>query len=77
MELLYKPFRELADYLTEDAENEVQKVRACFTWLCSVDVGALLHKIQSLPESGTPLDFLLRINWQMANHANVFYLLCQ
>ena len=72
IDILYKYFADLADYLTEGTENELQKVRACFTWLCSMDIGSLQHKVQKLPDTGTPLDSLLKIHWQMTNHSHVF-----
>ena len=77
LEKLYSSFDDLADYLAGEAEDEVQKVRACFTWLCSVDVASLQHRVDRLPELGTPLDLLLKINWGMANHAHVFNLVCK
>lgn len=60
----------MADYLTRNARNDIDKVRAIFRWIASVDVSALQHRTAQLPDSGTPLDYLLKINWKMGNHAN-------
>jgi hypothetical protein len=37
-----------------------------------VDVGKYATTLDKLPETGTPLDYLLKIHWQMGNHAYFF-----
>ena len=63
-------FTAVADYLTRSSRNDMDKVRAIFRWIASVDVSALQYRTVELPVSGTPLDYLLKINWKMGNHAN-------
>jgi len=52
------------------ARNDLEKVRAIFWWIASLDLPALQCRTTKLPEPGTPLDYLLKINWRMGNHAN-------
>jgi len=68
--LLAKSYADVAAYLTKDARNDLEKIRAIFRWTASLDLAALQGRTTELPEPGTPLDYLLRINWRMGNHAN-------
>jgi len=68
--LLAKSYADVAAYLTENARNDLDKIRAIFRWTASLDLAALQSRTTELPEPGTPLDYLLRINWRMGNHAN-------
>ena len=75
-DLMYKSFEDVADYLCKVASTDMQKLRALFTWLTSVNVSHLQKTLLEVPEPRTPLDCLLKIHWEMSNHAHVFKLLC-
>jgi hypothetical protein len=72
VDVLYTSYANVASYLTDDCDTELGKVRALFTWMTSVDVGKYATTLDKLPETGTPLDYLLKIHWQMGNHAYFF-----
>ena len=68
--LLAKSYADVAAYLTKNARNDLDKVRAIFQWTASLDLPLVHSRTTELPEHGTPLDYLLRINWRLGNHAN-------
>ena len=70
--MLYQTFDELAEYLLEDCTTDLEKVRALFIFTTSLDINKIQETLQKLPEQGTPLDYLLKIHWQMGNHAHFF-----
>ncbi|XP_013404637.1 uncharacterized protein LOC106169650 isoform X2 [Lingula anatina] len=74
-DLMVKPFPELIQYLTEGASNDVAKVRAIFQWIASIDIHGM--GMDSLPPQKTPLEYLLKIKWNMGNHAHLFFSLCR
>jgi len=68
--LLAKSYADVAAYLTKNARNDLDKIRAIFRWTASLDLPVLQSRTTELPEPGTPLDYLLKINWRLGNHAN-------
>ena len=68
--LLAKSYADVAAYLTKNARNDLDKIRAIFRWIASLDLPTLQSRTTELPEPGTPLDYLLKINWRLGNHAN-------
>ena len=76
-EVLYGSFKEVAKWLTQKFETNIEKLRALFIWASSIDVAGLQQSLEELPAEGTPLDYLLRIHWQMGNHAHFFAQLCR
>jgi len=68
--LLAKSYADVVAYLTKSARNDLDKIRAIFRWTASLDLAVLQSRTTELPEPGTPLDYLLKINWRMGNHAN-------
>ncbi|XP_013404632.1 uncharacterized protein LOC106169646 [Lingula anatina] len=74
-DLMVKPFPQLIQYLTEGASNDVAKVRAIFQWVTSIDIHGM--GMESLPPQKTPLESLLKIKWNMVNHAHLFFTLCR
>ncbi len=70
-------FDDLADHLTEDCGTDLEKARACFSWLCSVDLAVLEEENDEYPEEGSPLDFLLKIKEYKSNHAHIYARLCR
>ena len=68
--MLYQPFEELGQYLIQDCQTDLQRVRSLFIFITSLDIGKMEDTLQRLPEQGTPLDYLLKIHWQMGNHAH-------
>lgn len=68
--LLAKSYDDVVAYLTKKARSDLDKIRAIFLWTASLDVPNLQSRTTELPEAGTPLDYLLKINWRMGNHAN-------
>ena len=63
--------------MTAYAETDVERVRSVFTWLASIDLSQLEENIDpdQVPEPQTPLDYLLKIAWNMGNHAFLFAVL--
>jgi len=68
--LLAKSYADVVAYLTKSARNELDRIRAIFRWTASLDLPMLQSRTTQLPEPGTPLDYLLKINWRLGNHAN-------
>ena len=75
--IIYGNFDEVAHYLTKNCKNDIEKVRSLFTWTTSIDISSLQSSLEKLPDAGTPLDYLLRIHWQMGNHAHFFAQICR
>ena len=71
-DLLYKSFEDLAKHLTAKCKTDMEKIRALFIFTTSIDVKQLESSLEKLPEQGTPLDYLLKIQWQLGNHAHFF-----
>ena len=76
-EIMYDSFEKVVEYLCASTTSEMGKLRALFTWLTSLDIGNLQSTLTTVPEAQTPLDQLLKIHWQMSNHAFFFHLLCR
>ena len=75
--IMYGTFKEVGKWLTEKYKTDIEKLRSLFMWAASIDVGTLQQTLEELPAEGTPLDYLLRIHWQMGNHAHFFAQLCR
>lgn len=73
---MYGSLKELVSYLTEDAPDDLAKLRSLFSWFTSIDVPSLQHVMARLPDPQTPLDFLLKLHWKLTNHAYFFAQLC-
>ena len=77
LSLLYESYEAVAGYLTEVCSSDLDRLRAVFFWTASTDLSSLQNNVDDLPEPDTPLDYLLKINWQMGNHAHFFARLCR
>jgi len=75
--LLAKSYADVAEYFAKKARNDLDKIRAIFRWTASLDLAVLQNRTTELPEPGTPLDYLLKINWRMGNHANFIMLIAR
>lgn len=74
--LLVGTFKELIAYLTKNPEwDDMCKVRAIFRWVSSVDVYSL--KTENDPPTHSPLEYFLKIQKNMGNHAHLVSGLCQ
>jgi hypothetical protein len=75
--LLYLSFVELADYLTDEGawEDDLVKVRSVFRWITSYNLKKM--QIDSNPPKDTVLEYLSKIQCNIGNHANLFYIICQ
>ncbi|XP_062591602.1 uncharacterized protein LOC134253073 [Saccostrea cucullata] len=75
--LLYTSFVELADYLTDEGawQDDLVKVRSVFRWITSYNLKKM--QIGPNPPANTVLEYLSKINCNIGNHANLFYILCQ
>lgn len=74
--LLVGTFKELISYLTKDEDwDDMRKVRAIFRWVTSVDVYSL--KTESEPPMHSPLEYFIKIQKNMGNHAHLVSGLCQ
>ena len=75
--VLLGSYEEIANYLIKICINDIQKVRAFFMWITSIDISSLQSSLEKEPKGGTPLEYLLKIGNQMGNHAHFFTKLCR
>lgn len=74
--LLVGSFKDLIAYLTKNEDwDDICKVRAIFRWVTSVDVYSL--KTESEPPTHSPLEYFMKIQKNMGNHAHLVSGLCQ
>ncbi|XP_025109760.1 uncharacterized protein LOC112573518 isoform X2 [Pomacea canaliculata] len=74
--LLLGTFRELVVYLTSNPDwDDLEKVRAIFRWVTSVDVFSLEENGEAPKQS--PMDYFFKIRNNLGNHAHLFSGLCQ
>ncbi len=74
---LKKSFKRLVDHLILGLLSDLARVRALFIWATSVDLQKLADNATTEPKPNSPLDYLLKIHWQLGNHANLFDKLCR
>ncbi|CAC5409821.1 unnamed protein product [Mytilus coruscus] len=73
--LLEGSFWELVQYLTgDDVFDDLVRVRAIYRWITSYDVQNM--EITTTPVPDTPLEYFSKIQCDMGNLANLFYILC-
>ena len=72
LSILSKQYEDLAWYLTQNAQSDIDRIQSVFRWITSLDLPLILNAVETLPDPGTPLDYLLKMNWQMGNHAHFF-----
>lgn len=65
------------EYMKSISKTKIQLVRALFSWITSIDFNTLEQKVEDLPEAGTPLDYMLKIQWNMGNHAYFLAMCCR
>ncbi|CAD5125169.1 DgyrCDS13412 [Dimorphilus gyrociliatus] len=68
---------EFNTYMKSISNTELELVRALFSWIASIDFSNLENKVEDLPEGGTPLDYMLKIQWNMGNHAYFLAMCCR
>ncbi|XP_076080221.1 uncharacterized protein LOC143051045 [Mytilus galloprovincialis] len=75
-ELLLKSYWDLVKYLTDDDTwEDLWKVRSIYKWITSYNIKSL--PIDFNPPPNSPLEYFSKIQCDMGNYANLFYVLCQ
>jgi hypothetical protein len=73
--LLTGSFWDLIQYLTDDdIWDDLVRVRAIYRWITSYDIQNM--DIDITPPSDTPLEYFSKMQCDMGNLANLFYILC-
>ncbi|XP_052106133.1 uncharacterized protein LOC127738791 [Mytilus californianus] len=75
-ELLVKSYWDLVKYLTDDDTwEDLWKIRSIYKWITSYNIKSL--PIDFNPPPNSPLEYFSKIQCDMGNYANLFYVLCQ
>jgi hypothetical protein len=74
---LYGDFDDVAGFLTKNCTTDVDKCRALFSWITSIDIRNLQSTLEEIPSPGSPLDYLLHINWKKGNLPSFFAKICR
>lgn len=71
-------FWDVVEYMivTPDGQvvNDLFKVRAIFRWIVSYDIMNIDTDV--LPPDGSPLEYFLKIQCEIGDHAHLFYTMC-
>uniref|UniRef100_K1R698 Kyphoscoliosis peptidase n=1 Tax=Magallana gigas TaxID=29159 RepID=K1R698_MAGGI len=77
-DLLVEDFWDVVEYMivTPDGQvvNDLFKVRAIFRWIVSYDIMNIDTDV--LPPDGSPLEYFLKIQCEIGDHAHLFYTMC-
>ncbi|KAJ8306537.1 LOW QUALITY PROTEIN: hypothetical protein KUTeg_017082 [Tegillarca granosa] len=73
--LLRKTWWDLIDYLTDnDSFDTLAKIRTIFRWITSYDIENF--EIGESPPANSPLEYFGKIQSDMGDYANLFFILC-
>ena len=73
--LLNQSFWELIHYLTgDDVFDDLVRVRAIYRWITRFDIEAI--EVGPEPQPDTPMEYFSKIQCDMGNIPNLFYILC-
>lgn len=64
----------LLEYLTEDCETEMEKLRSIFSWLGAQDISKAIYRTA---EADTPKGFLNLLRLKKNHYASFFATLCR
>ncbi|XP_022313928.2 uncharacterized protein LOC111118656 [Crassostrea virginica] len=77
-ELLLENFWDIADHLVVSKSfkviDDLYRIRAMFRWMTSFDEESITSQI--LPPENSPLEYLIKIQSDFGDHANLLYVLC-
>ena len=78
-EMLLRGFWDVVEYLVITPNGKVlddlSKIRILFRWMTSYDVYSIDTEI--IPPEDSPLEYFMKIQYGMGDHAHMFFSLCQ